>query len=102
MGWRALRDLSDHAAGHVPRQSLLLVLANSLRPGTLQLGQRVERIATTAKGTFCHFSHGILAGPFDIVVCASGLALPAMFNSTSNKDIMVMGDARWTRQHWWD
>lgn len=108
--WDRLRRGTRVGGDSVPEQPLLLVLARSLRPGTLYLGRRVVRLDELS-------AEGCAAGPdrtahrcgvatssgdseaFDVVVDATGLA--SRFAHTSSVAVAVIGDARWAQQACW-
>ena len=84
----------------LPQQPLLLALAESLRPGTLQLGSAVTRI-TSCQGLFyCHLEERASPdGPFDVLVLCHGVR---HLDHPESDGILLGGDARWVLGHWWD
>ena len=107
--WAAMRT----SESSVPRQALQLVLARSLRPGTLQCGCSVgwieeaedDQLILGIRGRNGE-RHGSM-GPYNLVVLAPGMSQSpiqtwASLWQQSAARILVVGDAQWAQGRWWD
>ena len=96
----------DDDGARYPQQGLQMLLARSLRPGTLRLSCSVERLERSSNGairlSFCARgkSEALL---FDLCVCAHGqLQTVALEAGSPSAAVALIGDARWVRRRRWD
>ena len=85
--------------GVISREKVIQVLLQNVKQ-FIQYNTRINKIIQKEELLFCECNSGNVLGPFQYVICSNGAR--SSFRMCNRQSVLVMGDARWVSDRFWD